>query len=59
MLIFLYVIITWDVSVTTSLLKTYMEFWGTCFKFLLCPCKASIYFYPHAEKQPKENILLW
>ena len=32
MLIFLYDVIGWDVSVTSSMLKIFMKFRGTCFK---------------------------
>ena len=34
MLIFLFDVNSWDVSVTSSTLKTFMKFWGTCFKLL-------------------------
>ena len=41
MLIFLHDVISWDVSVTSSVLKLFMKFWGTCFKFWLRPCSKS------------------
>ena len=47
MLIFLYDVIIYDVSVTPSTLKTFMKFWGTCFKFWLHPwslCQQEIVF---------------
>ena len=34
MLIFLFHVDSWDVSVTSSTLKTFMKFWGACFKLL-------------------------
>ena len=41
MLILLYVIISWDVSVTSSKLKKFIKFWVTCFKFWLSLWEAS------------------
>ena len=37
MLIFLYEVISRNFSVTSSTLKAFMKFWGTCFKFWLRP----------------------
>ena len=35
MLIFLYDVIIKDFNVTSSMSKTFMKFWGACFKFWL------------------------
>ena len=44
MLIFLYELISWDISVTSSMLKLLMKFWGFCFKLWLRPCVWSLCF---------------
>ena len=42
MLIALYDVIIYDVTVTSSTLKTFMKLWGTCFKFWRRPCNGKI-----------------
>ena len=46
MLIFLYDVIIWDLSVTISALKNFMKFWGICLKFCLRLLKEYKQFTP-------------
>ena len=55
MLIFLYHVIRWDVSVTTSTLKVFMNFWDICFKFWLRLCKSYVSQYLTAIKFIKND----
>ena len=54
MLIFLNDVIIYDVCVTSSTSKTFMKFWGTCFKFWLRPY--SVIFYHHWFKKSIQKM---
>ena len=49
MLIFVYDVIIYDVSVTPSTIKMFMNFWGACFKFRLRPSVAMQFKIYHLE----------